>query len=107
MEEREAGAKQLRGESEVRNTIGRGQSYGFVQSNPFPKHLKRKYCCVLCDFNSYESDRKGEKLENFLHPEQTTDFGVLCTTAATSNAEYAWSNYIHSLAYQVTLIFDT
>jgi hypothetical protein len=78
----------------------------FVQSNPFPKAFETEVLLCPVRLHSYESDRKGEKLENFLHPEQTTDFGVL-VHCGHFNAEYALSNYIHSLAYQVTLIFDT
>jgi hypothetical protein len=34
--------------------------------------------CVLCSFISYEEARKEERLENFLHPETETDYGVQC-----------------------------
>jgi hypothetical protein len=44
----------------------RGQSYWVRSKQSFSKAFETN-CCVLCDFNSYESDRKGEKLENFLH----------------------------------------
>ena len=45
----------------------------------FQKNLKKKMTCILCNFNSYEAARKGERLENFLHPEMETDYGVQCT----------------------------
>jgi hypothetical protein len=45
----------------------------------FEKTLSKKKICVLCDFSSYEEARKEEKLENFLHPQKVTDFGVECT----------------------------
>jgi hypothetical protein len=79
MEEQEAGAKAAAREKMRLGYNRKGPKLlGSFKAILFQKHLKRKYCCVLCDFESYESDRKGEKLENFLHPEQTTDFGVLC-----------------------------
>jgi hypothetical protein len=45
----------------------------------FEKNLKKKKICVLCDFISYDMARKAEMLENFLHPEMATYFGMQCT----------------------------
>lgn len=44
----------------------------------FQKNLKKKMICILCDINSYEEVRKGERLENFLHPENEMDSNVQC-----------------------------
>jgi hypothetical protein len=68
-DEKEAGAKAVK-----RQKVSLGLAPTEKLPRPFrvvlfEKNLKKKKKdCVLCSFSSFEEARKGEKIENFLHP---------------------------------------
>jgi hypothetical protein len=78
LDEQEAGGKAVSREKE-----SLGLAYEEKLPGPFKvillqKNLWKMRMCVLCDLYSFEAARKGERLENFLHPERETDDGVQC-----------------------------
>jgi hypothetical protein len=44
----------------------------------FQRNQWKLKTCFLCDFSSFEAQRKEERLANFLHPEIETDGSVQC-----------------------------
>jgi hypothetical protein len=80
--EKEAGAKAARREKDRLGLPCEAKLAAPFKVVLFEKILSKKKTCVFCDFSSYEEARKGERLENFLHPKSVTDFGVQCISCS-------------------------
>jgi hypothetical protein len=90
MEEREAGAAAAREKVRLGYDRKGPKLLGSFKAT-FPKAFETEVLLCPVRLPPYESDRKGEKLENFLHRSKRLTLVFCASTAATSNAEYAWN----------------
>jgi hypothetical protein len=78
LDEKEAGGKAVsRGKGRLGSACEE-KLPGPFKAILFQRNLSKMKTCVLCNFSSFEAQRKEERLENFLHPEKETDDGVQC-----------------------------
>jgi hypothetical protein len=78
LDEKEAGGRAVSREKELLGLAHEEKLPGPFKVILFQRNLWKTKTCILCDFSSFEAERKEQRLENFLHPETETDDGVQC-----------------------------
>jgi hypothetical protein len=78
LDEKEAGGKAVAREKELLGLAREEKLPGPFNVILFQRNMWKTKFCILCDFSSFEAERKEQRLENCLHPEIEMDDGVQC-----------------------------